>query len=109
MAKTSEELKASTLKRGVEKMDARDKKFSTYLDRGTSGRDAGLKEAAGRTNQIARTYATDSDLISRYGKDAPNARSFMAYEGQSGTAKKKGYKNGGCVMAGRGSKYKGQM
>ena len=105
MAKSSKELKASTLNRGVEKLDARNKKFDTYADRGASGRDAGLTEAVRRTNQIARTYANDSDLISRYGKDAPNARSFMGYEGTGGVTKKaKGGSVRGCGCAIRGTK-----
>jgi hypothetical protein len=109
MAKTSKELASLNTGTGLKKLNARDAKLKTYDDRGTSGRDAGLTEALTRGNQIFNTHERSEDMIKRYGKDAPKGRSFMAYEGQSGTAEKKGYKNGGCVMAGRGSKYKGQM
>ena len=62
----------------------------------------------------------DSRLITKYKTAAPNARSFMTdrspsadaakkSDGGQGQAKRAGYKNGGCVMSGRGSKYKGSM
>jgi hypothetical protein len=97
---SSTELKKLNLKRGTEKLNERDAKFATYQDRGTSGRAVGLKEATARLGDLRATYKGSKDLIERYGKDAPNARSFMAYEGQSGTAKKKG---GGVVKMKEGS------
>lgn len=86
---SSTELKKLNLNTGMKKVDERDAKFATYADRGTSGRDAGLKEATERLNDLRATYKGSKDLIERYGTDAPKARGFMAYEGQSGTAKKK--------------------
>lgn len=38
-------------------------------------------------------------------KGAPSEEAFR----ESAKTAKKGYKNGGCVMAGRGPKYKGSM
>ena len=100
MAKTSKQLGTSNLNTAVEKINAKDAKRATYDDRGTSGRDAGDKEASKRGSSIASTFIRSKDMIERYGKDAPNARSFMAYEGQSGVAKKKG---GGVVKMKEGS------
>ena len=89
MARTSKELADLNKQTAAQKETARYKKFSTYKDRGTSGREAGVREAIGRGNEIYEAYDRSKDMIERYGKDAPNARSFMAYEGQSGTVKKK--------------------
>jgi len=97
---SSTELKKLNLNTGIKKVDERDAKFATYADRGTSGRDAGLKEAAPRLSSLRSTYERSKDMIERYGKDAPKGRSFMAYEGQSGTTKKQ---SGGVVKMKEGS------
>ena len=98
MAKTSKQLESLNFDTSIKKLDARDAKLRTYKDRGTSGREAGVMEAIGRGNKIYEAYDRSKDMIERYGKDAPNARSFMAYEGQSGTAKKKAA--GGMIKEG---------
>jgi hypothetical protein len=109
---SSTELKKLNLSTGIKKVDERDAKFATYADRGTSGRDAGLKEAAPRLSSLRSTYKRSKDMIERYGTDAPKARGFMAYEGQSGTTKKKSggvvKKAGGGTMRGTGAAVRGK-
>ena len=54
----------------------------------------------------------DRDLrsIEKYGDDAMRSRNFGSRETKMNMGGKvAGYKNGGCVMPGRGGKYKGAM
>jgi hypothetical protein len=54
----------------------------------------------------------DRDLrsIEKYGDDAMRSRKFGSRETKMNMGGKvAGYKNGGCVMSGRGGKYKGAM
>jgi hypothetical protein len=54
----------------------------------------------------------DRDLrsIEKYGDDAMRSRNFGSRETKMNMGGKvAGYKNGGCVMSGRGGKYKGAM
>jgi hypothetical protein len=55
----------------------------------------------------------DRDLrsIEKYGDDAMRSKNFGSRETKKMNmgGKVAGYKNGGCVMAGRGGKYKGAM
>ena len=54
----------------------------------------------------------DRDLrsIEKYGDDAMRSRKFGSRETKMNMGGKvAGYKNGGCVMPGRGGKYKGAM
>ena len=88
MAKTAKELKALNADTAI-------KNLPTEVPR--PGRAAKLKDLAKEDSRVLDTYRRSEEMIERYGKDAPRGRSFMRY------------KNGGCVMAGRGSKYKGQM
>ena len=53
-----------------------------------------------RKLRLSKPPGPDSFLSDRRIRDTKDAPVFET---------KKGYKNGGCVMAGRGSKYKGQM
>jgi hypothetical protein len=89
MAKTSKKLESLNIDTAVKKIGESTDKRETYADRGKAGRDFAEKESAARNNTIYDTYGRSQDMIERYGKDAPKGRSFMAYEGQSGTVKKK--------------------
>jgi hypothetical protein len=104
MAKTSTELKRLALSTGIKKSDESLKKRKLSDDKGTSGRSAALAEDASRSRSLLDTYNRSKDMIERYGTDAPKARGFMAYEGQSGTAKKK---SGGVVKKAMGGTVRG--
>lgn len=80
--------------------------------------DSSTSKAFADLDKSLENALKDSRLITKYKTAAPNARSFMTDRstsadatkksgGGQGQAKRAGYKNGGCVMAGRGSKYKG--
>ena len=104
MAKSSTELKKLALSTGIKKSDESLKKRSLSDDKGTSGRAAAAAEDKNRIDSLRSTYERSKDMIERYGKDAPKSRGFMAYEGQSGTAKKK---SGGVVRKAKGGMVRG--
>ena len=109
---TSEGLKALALRVGNEKANASLKQRNSYNDKGVSGRDWAAKQDEARMKSLTATYDRSKDLIERYGTDAPKARGFMAYEGQSGTTKKKSggvvKKAGGGSMRGTGAAVRGK-
>ena len=85
MAMSSKQLSKLNFDTAVKKIGESTEKRDTYKDRGTSGRDFAEKESAARNQTIHDTYGRSKDMLKQYGKDAPRGRSFMAYEGQSGT------------------------
>lgn len=109
---TSEGLKGLALRVGNEKATASLKQRSLYNDKGKSGRDFAAKQDDARMKGLTATHNQSKDLIERYGTDAPKARGFMAYEGQSGTTKKQSggvvKKAGGGSMRGAGAAVRGK-
>jgi hypothetical protein len=91
---TSEGLKGLALRVGNQKANESLKQRSSYNDKGASGRDFAAKQDNARMESLTATHNRSKDMVKRYGTDAPKARGFMAYEGQSGTTKKQ---SGGVV------------
>jgi hypothetical protein len=97
METRSKELQGAVNKRFIEKATANARKYS---DRGTSG----AKSRKAELGKILDKSFKDDQLITQYGKDAPNARSFMSEDRPKKMAK--GGKIDGCCMKG---KTKGTM
>ena len=89
--------------RGVTAKSALRKAENANIDADPYGVSSNVKDSlAGR----------DRDLrsIEKYGDDAMRSRKFGSRETKMNMGGKvAGYKNGGCVMPGRGGKYKGAM
>jgi hypothetical protein len=90
--------------RGVTAKSALRKAENANIDADPYGVSSNVKDSlAGR----------DRDLrsIEKYGDDAMRSKNFGSRETKKMNmgGKVAGYKNGGCVMSGRGGKYKGAM
>jgi hypothetical protein len=89
--------------RGVTAKSALRKAENANIDADPYGVSSNVKDSlAGR----------DRDLrsIEKYGDDAMRSKKFGSRETKMNMGGKvAGYKNGGCVMSGRGGKYKGAM
>ena len=86
----------SLMRQGVRKIQGKE---SLSDLRGKRNRAEAFMDEA-RELQLSKPPGPDSMLTDRRIRDTKDAPVFET---------KKGYKNGGCVMAGRGNKYKGQM
>jgi hypothetical protein len=89
--------------RGVTAKSALRKAENANIDADPYGVSSNVKDSlAGR--------ARDLRSIEKYGDDAMRSRKFGSRETKMNMGGKvAGYKNGGCVMPGRGGKYKGAM
>ena len=89
--------------RGVTAKSALRKAENANIDADPYGVSSNVKDSlAGR--------ARDLRSIEKYGDDAMRSRKFGSRETKMNMGGKvAGYKNGGCVMSGRGGKYKGAM
>ena len=109
---SSTDLTKLVLSTGVKKANASLQERNLSKDKGTSGRAAAAAKDKARLGSLRSTYERSKDMVERYGTDAPKARGFMAYEGQSGTTKKKSggvvKKAGGGSMRGAGCAVRGK-
>jgi hypothetical protein len=89
--------------RGVTAKSALRKAENANIDADPYGVSSNVKDSlAGR--------ARDLRSIEKYGDDAMRSKKFGSRETKMNMGGKvAGYKNGGCVMPGRGGKYKGAM